>query len=578
MTSSYEVQSGDTLSGIASRSGSSVDALLAANPQIDDPDRILVGQRINLDGGEQLANAELTHVVRLGETLSGIAQQYGIGVSDLTAANPQISNPDLIYPDDRINVPLDAGDRPSGGAASTYIVQPGDTLSGIAAQRGSSAAAIAAANGIANPDLIYPGDTLVVPGSSAAPPNGPTVPAPETGTPNAPPGAGEFNYEQIAGVAGNANVTPEFIAEVEAMAQRLDTRPEYLMAVMSFETGGSFSPSVQNPVSDATGLIQFLPSTARGLGTSVAELKGMTATQQLSVVEQYFRQYEGQLGSLEGVYTSVLSGTARPDPEAVLFSQGTAAYTQNSGLDFNSDGRITSGEATSAVASRLYGGVSAVQQQLMDRGYGHGAGFVDGQFGPDTAAAISDFQQANGLNATGLLDDATGRALFAADAAPAPNAPSAAPEYDPYTVYSTGGGTVRITSASQLRPHHDYQTQVREGQTLEVRDVTIAHAGQAHNTQTIPAPVSGEVVSAGPMGTAGNAVVLRGDDGGLVYLFHMTRVDVSAGVRVNYGDAVGIQGTTGHSTGEHVHIEASSATIDRWVGDLLDGRFDGAAH
>ena len=46
----------------------------------------------------------------------------------------------------------------SGGG--TYVVQSGDTLSGIAAQLGTSVEDLAAANGIANPDLVYAGQTI----------------------------------------------------------------------------------------------------------------------------------------------------------------------------------------------------------------------------------------------------------------------------------------------------------------------------------------------------------------------------------------------------------------------------------
>lgn len=590
MPSTHDVQSGDTLSGIANQYGTDVDSLLAANPQITDPNMILVGQRIQIDGVDTLGQAGLTHVVRQGETLSGIAARYGTTVSTLLQANPQIQQRDLIHPGDAIQVPVtSAADPASGGAIDTtsaYVVQSGDTLTSIAAAHGTTVSALVAANGIANPDMIYPGDTLVIPGRAASTPIDPqpeVTSSPGTPADPSPRGEGPFDYDQIVGVQGNPNVTDAFISEVEAMAQRLDTQPEYLMAVMSFETGGSFSPSVQNPVSGATGLIQFMPATARGLGTSTAALQGMSATEQLSTVESYFNQYQGELGTLEGVYTSVLAGHAEPDAATVLFSRGTAAYSQNSGLDFNHDGTITSGEATSAVASRLYGGVSAVQQQLLDRGYAEGAGFADGDFGPATSAALAQFQRAQGLDATGLLDEATGKALFANRAvSPETTAPSgtsattaSVPEYDPYTVYSTGGGTVRIDDASELRPHHDYQTKVRDGQTLEVRDVTIAHSGQANNTQTVPSPVSGEVLHAGALGSGGNAVILRGEDGGLAYLFHMSRVDVNVGDQVSYGDAIGVQGSTGHSTGDHVHIEAAPETVARWVNDLIDGRFDG---
>lgn len=157
-----------------------------------------------------------------------------------------------------------------------------------------------------------------------------------------------------------------------------------------------------------------------------------------------------------------------------------------------------------------------------------------------------------------------------------PPAGGAVPTYAPYTVYSTGHApAVSVSHPDQMQAHHDYQTRVRDGQTLEVRDIVLHRDGESQTRQAIPAPVAGTVVSAGPLGSAGNAVVLRGDQGQLVYIFHMSSIDVRAGQRVDYGQDLGNQGSTGNSTGPHVHIEAPSATIDRWVNDLLDGRFDG---
>jgi hypothetical protein len=134
------------------------------------------------------------------------------------------------------------------------------------------------------------------------------------------------------------------------------------MAVMSFESG--FDPARVNSTSGATGLIQFLPSTAQALGTSTAQLAAMTAVEQLDWVEKYFAQpaYRGKLGTLEGTYTAVLSGQAHDNSEDVLFRRGTLAYTNNSVLDFNDDEKITAGEATHPVALRLFGGSRNVQQ------------------------------------------------------------------------------------------------------------------------------------------------------------------------------------------------------------------------
>src|SRR3546814_7043687 len=113
----------------------------------------------------------------------------------------------------------------------------------------------------------YPSDSLDIPGGNAGPAdaaNGPAVPATDVS-----PANGEFDYNRISGVEGNPNVTPEFINEVEAMAARLGTKPEYLMAVMSFETGGSFSPAqANNAGSGATGLIQFIDRKSTRLNSS----------------------------------------------------------------------------------------------------------------------------------------------------------------------------------------------------------------------------------------------------------------------------------------------------------------------
>src|SRR3546814_14047294 len=103
----------------------------------------------------------------------------------------------------------------------------------------------------------------------------------------------------------------------------LGTKPEYLMAVMSFETGGSFSPAqANNAGSGATGLIQFMPNTAAGLGTSTAALAQMSSVEQLQSVEQYFmeraRAGNGNLSTRAGEYTSVLYGSPNSDLNSTL--------------------------------------------------------------------------------------------------------------------------------------------------------------------------------------------------------------------------------------------------------------------
>lgn len=164
-----------------------------------------------------------------------------------------------------------------------------------------------------------------------------------------------YDYNQITGVQGNPNVTPEFLREVEGVAQRVGAQPEHLMAAMSFETGGSFASDVQNPRSSATGLIQFMDSTAKGLGTSTSALAQMTPTEQLQYVEKYFEPYRGRLNDLESVYTTILAGSPHESGD-VLFNQGEKAFGPNRELDVNGDGRITAAEATAHVRDRMGAG------------------------------------------------------------------------------------------------------------------------------------------------------------------------------------------------------------------------------
>lgn len=222
----------------------------------------------------------------------------------------------------------------------------------------------------------------------------------------------KFNYTRIQGVKGNTNVTDEFIKAVEDMAARMQTKPEYILSAMSFETGGTFSPSIQNGIG-ATGLIQFLKPTAIGLGTTTDKLKAMTAVEQLKFVEKYFSPFKGKLDTLEAVYTSILSGSPKK-PADVLFRAGTPAYKMNP-LDWNADGEITAGEATTIVGARMFGGVKAVQQRLVEIGVVPAnlrAGFADGSWGTNTSNILAIFQKSKGIAATGLMNEETGFALF----------------------------------------------------------------------------------------------------------------------------------------------------------------------
>ncbi|BAL85933.1 putative M23-family secreted peptidase [Actinoplanes missouriensis 431] len=84
------------------------------------------------------------------------------------------------------------------------------------------------------------------------------------------------------------------------------------------------------------------------------------------------------------------------------------------------------------------------------------------------------------------------------------------------------------------------------------------HAGvdlaAAHGTPIVAAG-AGTVVSAGPAGGYGNAVLIRHANGYLTHYGHMSEIQVAAGQRVTAGEQIGLEGSTGHSTGPHLHFE-----------------------
>ena len=153
------------------------------------------------------------------------------------------------------------------------------------------------------------------------------------------------------------NVDPTLLNEIEATANRLGLDPNHLAAVIDFETGGTFSSSVKNPGSSATGLIQFMKSTAKELGTSTKELSNMSEIEQMKYVEKYLakrqRETGNPLNSIEDLYMSVLNpASVNKSNDSVIWSAGSEQYRVNRGLDLDKDGHITKYEASSKVKDR----------------------------------------------------------------------------------------------------------------------------------------------------------------------------------------------------------------------------------
>jgi LysM repeat protein len=176
------VHRGENLTQIAARYGTSVQAIMQANG-LGNPNFVWVGQRLRIPGGASGSSAAAggVHVVQAGETLYSIARRYGSSVSAFVQANG-LRNANFIYVGQRLRIPGSSGGGSSRGGGSVpsggtvHVVQRGQTLASIALRYGTTTAAIATANGLRNPNLIYVGQRLRIPagggGGGAAPSGG----------------------------------------------------------------------------------------------------------------------------------------------------------------------------------------------------------------------------------------------------------------------------------------------------------------------------------------------------------------------------------------------------------------------
>ncbi len=123
-----------------------------------------------------VASGYATHTVARGDTLSQIAVSYGVSMQALMAANG-ISNPNHIYVGQVLRIPGGSSGGWSGGygCSAYYTVKPGDGLYRIAGWYGSDAYAIAQANNLLNLNAIYAGQVLCIPGGSVPPIQPPPV-------------------------------------------------------------------------------------------------------------------------------------------------------------------------------------------------------------------------------------------------------------------------------------------------------------------------------------------------------------------------------------------------------------------
>lgn len=151
----------------------------------------------------------------------------------------------------------------------------------------------------------------------------------------------------------NVKLDKEFLDKTKEISGRIGCDYKDLLAVMNSESG--LRANARNSNGGATGLIQFMPATARALGTTTDELARMSPTQQLDYVEKFFNMIKKQAGmegkKLSGADLYSLVFLPGRSNRSVLTQSGENFYSANRGLDLDKNGDISKTDLARRVAS-----------------------------------------------------------------------------------------------------------------------------------------------------------------------------------------------------------------------------------
>jgi len=275
--------------------------------------------------------------------------------------------------------------------------------------------------------------------------------------------------------AGDWSKDTEFLNKVNKYAEKKGIKASDLFGVMASESGMDPSKVAK---SGATGLIQFMPETAKGLGTSTEELSKMTRSQQFDYVEKYLEKgglKQGAKGS--DIYAQVYL-PARKSRD-VLAEKGESYYESNKGLDIGNKGKITQEDLQARVESKK----------------------------------------------------------------------------KEFYIEDTLSGTKSATSMAKLTPKNitsSFGKRTLEGVEKEHGGVDI----KGKMGDTVVSSQDGKVSVVGfEAGGYGNYVEVDHGNGLKTRYAHLSKTDVNVGDMLSAGEKLGEVGSTGHSTGPHLHYE-----------------------
>jgi murein DD-endopeptidase MepM/ murein hydrolase activator NlpD len=436
-----------------------------------------------------------SHVVQAGDTMFSIARRYGTTVDVIVQTNG-LNDPNLIYVGQVLVIPR-AG---PGGDGQVYTVQRGDTLALIANRFGQTVDGLAAANNLANPNTIFVGQQLTIPSPAGAQPPAaqpveqPVIslqPQPEQTLPTYALQRGDSLY-RISLIYG---VTVDDLLSANSLASPNSIYPGLLLRI----------PVPAPAVESDPGEAQVSADTSLGTGRSYVVRPGDT----LARIAVSFNVTVDGLVAANGLAAPdrIFAGQSLTIPAPGQSARPAPAVTATSH-------RVQAGETLLAIALR----------------YG---------------VTIHSLAVANNIDNPSRIY--AGMVL---------SIPSAQAGSNSVRYASVGAGLCtdaqpeRAGTGYFIRPVRGYQISQYYHALHPGIDLALPTGSPVY------AADSGTVVFAG-WNTAGYGylIVLDHGNGWRTYYAHLSSVDVDCGDQVSRGGIIGATGSTGNSTGPHLHFE-----------------------